>query len=196
VPIRAARTGSKLSGARSPSANSAAESPCVLLYGKANLCASCSRPGKDDDWPPKMGRATADAYLMWPRLLRSPGCTRSTRFKPPTHAHLQACVWKYAESRHWMLLNCAQPIPSHQCPPSDKPERPTSIQGHVFQTKNASHIAFTVSSTVTGVVAVMSVPCVLGVPAAQPAAAAVGARLGMGEDIVQSRSRVARRRLR
>jgi len=63
--------------------------------------------------------------------------------------------------------------------------KPTSIQGHVFQTKNASHIAYTVSSTVAGVVAVMSVPCVLGVPAEQPATAAVGARLGMGEDIVE-----------
>ena len=39
--------------------------------------------------------------------------------------------------------------------------------------------------TVTGVTAVVSVPRVLGVPAAQPAAAS-GARLGMGEDIVQS----------
>ena len=37
--------------------------------------------------------------------------------------------------------------------------------------------------TVTGVTAVVSVPHVLGVPAAQPAAASVGARLGMGEDI-------------
>jgi len=57
---------------------------------------------------------------------------------------------------------------------------------HFVQTKNASHIAFTVSSTVAGVVAVMSSPRVLGVPAAQPATAAVGARLGMGEDIVRS----------
>ena len=32
--------------------------------------------------------------------------------------------------------------------------------------------------TVTGVVAVVSVPCVLGVQAAQPAAAAVGAQRG------------------
>ena len=40
--------------------------------------------------------------------------------------------------------------------------------------------------TVTSVVAVVSVPRVLGVPAAQPAAVAVGARLGMGEDIVRS----------
>ena len=38
--------------------------------------------------------------------------------------------------------------------------------------------------TATGVTAVVSVPRVLGVPAAQPAAASVGARLGMGEDIV------------
>ena len=38
--------------------------------------------------------------------------------------------------------------------------------------------------TVTSVTAVVSVPRVLGVPAAQPAA--VGARLGMGEDIVRS----------
>ena len=36
--------------------------------------------------------------------------------------------------------------------------------------------------TVTGVTVVVSVPRVLGVPAAQPS---VGARLGMGEDIVQ-----------
>jgi len=36
--------------------------------------------------------------------------------------------------------------------------------------------------TVTGVTAVVSVPRVLGVPVAQPAAASVGARLGMGED--------------
>ena len=35
--------------------------------------------------------------------------------------------------------------------------------------------------TVTGVTAIVSVPRVLGVPAAQPAAAPVGARLGMGE---------------
>ena len=40
--------------------------------------------------------------------------------------------------------------------------------------------------TVTGVTAVVSVQRVLGVPAAQPAAASVGARLGMGEDIVRS----------
>ena len=39
--------------------------------------------------------------------------------------------------------------------------------------------------TVTGVAAVVSVPRVLGVPAAQPAAASVGAWLGMGEDIVR-----------
>jgi len=37
--------------------------------------------------------------------------------------------------------------------------------------------------TVTGVTADVSVPHVLGVPVAQPAAS-VGARLGMGEDIV------------
>ena len=52
--------------------------------------------------------------------------------------------------------------------------------------------------TVTGVTAVVSVPRMLGVPAAQPAAASVGARLGMGEDIVRSsslRSRVAVRGL-
>ena len=42
------------------------------------------------------------------------------------------------------------------------------------------------SSTVAGVVAVVSLPRVLDVPAEQPAAAAVGARLGMGEDIVRS----------
>jgi len=40
--------------------------------------------------------------------------------------------------------------------------------------------------TVTGVTAVVSVPCVLGLPAAQPGAASAGARLGMGEDIVRS----------
>jgi len=40
--------------------------------------------------------------------------------------------------------------------------------------------------TVTGVTAVVSVPRVLGVPTAPPAAASVGARLGMGEDIVRS----------
>ena len=39
---------------------------------------------------------------------------------------------------------------------------------------------------ITGVTAVVSVPRVLGVPAAQPAAASVGARLGMAEDIVRS----------
>ena len=39
--------------------------------------------------------------------------------------------------------------------------------------------------TVTGVTAVVSVPRVLEVPAAPPAAASVGARLGMGEDIVE-----------
>ena len=39
--------------------------------------------------------------------------------------------------------------------------------------------------TVASVVAVVSVPRLLGGPAAQPAAAAVGARLGMGEDIIQ-----------
>ena len=61
-----------------------------------------------------------------------------------------------------------------------------NAQGHFVQTKNASHIAFTVSSTVAGVVAVVSLPRVLDVPAEQPAAAAVGARLGMGEDIVRS----------
>ena len=49
-------------------------------------------------------------------MLRSAGCTRNTRFKPPTHAHLQACAWKYAESRHWMLLNCAQPHPVTSMP--------------------------------------------------------------------------------
>ena len=38
--------------------------------------------------------------------------------------------------------------------------------------------------TITGMTAVESVPRVLGVPAAQPAAASEGARLGMGEDIV------------
>ena len=37
--------------------------------------------------------------------------------------------------------------------------------------------------TVTGVTAIVSVPRMLGVPAAPPAAASVGARLGMGEDI-------------
>ena len=39
--------------------------------------------------------------------------------------------------------------------------------------------------TITGMTAVVSVPRVLGVPAAQPAAASEGARLGMGEDIVR-----------
>jgi len=42
-----------------------------------------------------------------------------------------------------------------------------------------------VSSTVAGVVAVVSLPRVLGVPVAPPAAAALGARLGIGEDIVE-----------
>jgi len=45
--------------------------------------------------------------------------------------------------------------------------------------------------TVTGVTAVVSVPRVLGFPAAQPAAASVGARLGMGEDIVRSEKLMA-----
>ena len=40
--------------------------------------------------------------------------------------------------------------------------------------------------SVTGVRSVVSVPRVLEIPAAQPAAASVGARLGMGEDIVRS----------
>ena len=49
--------------------------------------------------------------------------------------------------------------------------------------------------TVTGVTAVVSVPHVLGVPAAQPAAASVSARLGMGEDIVRSCPRPLRSRV-
>jgi len=69
---------------------------------------------------------------------------------------------------------------------ANKPNQLTSIQGHFIQTKKASHIAFAVSSTVAGVVAVVSVPRVLGVPAAQPVAAAVGAQLGMGDHIVRS----------
>jgi len=40
--------------------------------------------------------------------------------------------------------------------------------------------------TVTGVTVVVSVPRVLGVSVAQPAAASVGARHGMGEDIFRS----------
>ena len=56
----------------------------------------------------------------------------------------------------------------------------------VFVVLDVCTIALTVSSTVAGVVAVMSSPRVLGVPAAPSATAAVGARLGMGEDIIRS----------
>jgi len=82
-----------------------------------------------------MGRVAADAYLMWPRHVAMPGLHQ-------------------------------EHTPSHQCPPTvNKPDRPTSIQGNVVQTKNASHIAFTVSSHVADVVTVVSVPHELGVPA-------------------------------
>ena len=39
--------------------------------------------------------------------------------------------------------------------------------------------------TITGMTAVVSVPRVLGVPAAQPAAASEGARLGMGRTLFE-----------
>jgi len=81
-----------------------------------------------------------------------------------------------------MLLNCAPPHPVTSMPFHGQQTRSTDLHtGTYVQTKNASHIVFAVSSTVAGVVVVVSVPRVLGVPAAQPAAAAVGARLGMGE---------------
>jgi len=60
-------------------------------------------------------------------MLRSPGCTRSTRFKPPTHAHLQACAWKYAESRHWMLFNCEQPHPVISMPTQGQQARSADL---------------------------------------------------------------------
>jgi len=55
----------------------------VLLHGKANLCASCSRPGKGDDWLPKMGRVAADAYLMWPRHVAIPRLRQEHTFQAP-----------------------------------------------------------------------------------------------------------------
>jgi len=53
----------------------------VLLHGKTNLCASCSRLGKGDDWPPKMWRVAADAYLTWPRHVTIPGLHQEHTFQ-------------------------------------------------------------------------------------------------------------------
>jgi len=76
-----------------PSANSADASPCVLLHGKAILCASCSRSGKGDDWPLKMGQLASDAYLMWPCHVAIPGLHQEHTFQAPnTRAFAGMCL--------------------------------------------------------------------------------------------------------
>jgi len=39
-------------------------------------------------------------------MSQSPGYTRSTRFKPPTHAHLQVCAWNYGVKHCSWCGNC------------------------------------------------------------------------------------------
>ena len=63
---------------------------------------------------------------------------------------------------------------------------PPAEGGTSLAASKGMHAAPLPRCTVTGVTAVVSVQRVLGVPAAQPAAASVGALLGMGEDIVRS----------
>ena len=50
---------------------------------QGKIMCDCSRPGKGHDWPPKMGRVVADAYLMWPRHVAIPRLHQEHTFQAP-----------------------------------------------------------------------------------------------------------------
>jgi len=181
IKCAATRTGSKLSGPCSPSASSA-KSPCVLLHSKANLCASCSRPGKGDDWPPKMRRVSVDAYLMWPRHVVIPGLHQEHTFQGPyarALAGMRLEIRRIAPLEVIKLRTAAScHINAHQRSRSPIGQPPPGTCSP--NQKRLPYCLYSVKHCCCDVVAVVSVPRVLGVPAAQPAVAAVGARLGMG----------------